>query len=62
MKPNVYKNFRQIRIVADTLDILTQEHQEKLKTLEQDTANKKEALEKEATARRKEWQKEQVDL
>jgi hypothetical protein len=56
------QELRQIRIVADTLDIFTQEHQEKLKTLEQETANKKEALEKEAAARKKEWQKEQIEF
>jgi hypothetical protein len=55
------KELQQIRIVADTLDILTQEHQEKLKTLEQDTASKREMLEKEVAQRRKEWQKEQAE-
>ncbi|MTJ49657.1 hypothetical protein [Dolichospermum sp. UHCC 0259] len=56
------QELRQIRIVADTLDIFTQEHQEKLKILEQETANRKEALEKEAATRRKEWQKEQIEF
>lgn len=55
------QELQQIRVVADVLDILTQEHQEKLKTLEQDIASKQEALEKEITARRKEWQKEQAE-
>jgi hypothetical protein len=55
------KELQQIRIVADTLDILTQEHQERLKTLEQDTASKREMLEKEVAQRRKEWQKEQAE-
>jgi hypothetical protein len=41
------QELRQIRVVADTLDIFTQEHQEKLKILEQETADKKAALEKE---------------
>ncbi|NWF61570.1 MAG: hypothetical protein HXY43_20540 [Fischerella sp.] len=53
------KELQQIRVVADALDILTQEHQEKLKTLEQDTASKREALEKEIAQTRKEWQREQ---
>ncbi len=53
------KELQQIRVVADTLDILTQEHQEKLKNLEQDIATKREVLEKEITQTRKEWQKEQ---
>ncbi|MBD2251201.1 hypothetical protein [Nostoc parmelioides] len=55
------QELQRIRVVADALDILTQEHQEKLKTLEQDTASKKEALEKEILTRRKEWQKEQAE-
>ncbi|RCJ31990.1 hypothetical protein A6770_19265 [Nostoc minutum NIES-26] len=55
------QELQRIRIVTDTLDILTQEHQEKLKTLEQDTASKREALEKEITIRRKEWQKDQAE-
>lgn len=55
------KELQQIRVVADTLDILTQEHREKLRILEQDTANKREALEKELTTKRKEWQKEQAE-
>ncbi|MBD2493555.1 hypothetical protein [Nostoc sp. FACHB-280] len=55
------QELQRIRIVADTLDILTQEHQEKLKTLEQDTASKKESIEKEIALKRKEWQKEQSE-
>jgi hypothetical protein len=56
------QELQQIRIVADILDILTQEHQEKLKILEQDITNKRELLEKEITQRRKEWQKEQAEF
>jgi hypothetical protein len=55
------QELQQIRVVADTLDILTQEHQEKLKTLEEDSISKKESLEKEITIRCKEWQKEQAE-
>jgi hypothetical protein len=55
------QELQQIRVVADALDILTQEHQEKLKVLEQEIASKREALEKEITTRRKEWQKEQAE-
>lgn len=55
------QELQQIRIVADALDILTQEHQEKLKFLEQEISSKREALEKEITIRRKEWQKEQAE-
>ncbi|TBR59232.1 hypothetical protein B4U84_25725 [Westiellopsis prolifica IICB1] len=53
------KELQQIRVVADILDILTQEHQEKLKTLEQDTNSKRESLEKEIEETRKAWQQEE---
>ncbi len=53
------RELQQIRVVADTIDILTQEHQEKLKTLEQDTNSKREALEKEIGETRKSWQQEE---
>lgn len=56
------QDLQQIRVVADVLDILTQEHQEKLKNLEQDITNKREALEKEITIKRKEWQKDQAEF
>ncbi|MCV3216317.1 hypothetical protein OGM63_22850 [Plectonema radiosum NIES-515] len=55
------QELQQIRIVADTLDILTQEHREKLKALEEDIRNKRETLEKEIAQKRKEWQKEQAE-
>jgi hypothetical protein len=55
------QELQQIRIVADALDILTQEHREKLKTLEEDIRSKREALEKEIAQKRKEWQKEQTE-
>ena len=54
------QELQKIRVVADTLDILNLEHQEKLKILEQDTVSKREVLEKEIAIRRKEWQKEQA--
>jgi hypothetical protein len=53
------KELQHIRVVAYTLDILTQEHQERLKTLEKDTTSKREALEKEIAQTRKDWQQEQ---
>jgi hypothetical protein len=56
------QELQQIRIVADAVDILTQEQQEKLKTLEQDTQSKREALEKEAAQARKDWLKEQAEF
>ncbi|AKG23248.1 hypothetical protein [Calothrix sp. 336/3] len=54
------KDLQQIRVVADTLDILTQEHQEKLNILEQDFASKQETLDKQVTQTRKNWQQEQA--
>jgi len=54
------QELQQIRIVADVLHILTQEHQEKLKNLAENTKVKQEALEKETVQTRKEWQKEQI--
>jgi hypothetical protein len=55
------QELQQIRVVADAVDILTQEHQEKLRLLEQDTASKREGLEKETTQTRKDWQREQAE-
>ncbi|MUG94928.1 hypothetical protein F7734_22195 [Scytonema sp. UIC 10036] len=55
------QELQKIRVVADTLDILTKEHQEKLKILEQDIASKRELLEKEVANGRKDWQKEQAE-
>ncbi|MGH1396916.1 MAG: hypothetical protein ACRAVC_23210 [Trichormus sp.] len=55
------QDLQKIRIVADTLDILQQEHQEKLKNLEQDTASKRESLDKAIANQRKDWQKEQLE-
>ncbi|MCF4967256.1 hypothetical protein [Nostoc sp. CMAA1605] len=54
------QELQKIRIVADTLDILNQEHQEKLRILDQDTVSKRESLEKESANQRKDWQKEQL--
>lgn len=51
-----------VRVVADALHLLTQEHQEKLRTLEQNAANQQEAIEKDMAEKRKNWQKEQEDF
>ena len=56
------QELQQIRIVADALHILTQEHQEKLKTLETTAATQREALEKEIAETRKIWQKDQQEF
>jgi len=56
------QELQQIRIVADALHILTQEHQEKLTSLEQNAANQREIVEKDTTEKRKLWQKEQQEF
>ncbi|MDV2991316.1 MAG: hypothetical protein N4J56_000970 [Chroococcidiopsis sp. SAG 2025] len=56
------QELQQIRVVADTLYILNQEHQEKLKLIEQGATTQQENLEKEITQTRKIWQQEQVEF
>lgn len=56
------QELQQIRVVADALHILTQEHQEKLKGIEQNAAFQQETLEKEIAENRKVWQKEQQEF
>ena len=53
------QELQKIRIVADTLDVLTQEHQENLSKIEADITQKKEALEKQKQQILKDWEKEQ---
>lgn len=53
---------KQIRVVADTLHRLTQEHQEKLRTLEQTGAEQQAVLAKEMAEQRSLWGKEQEDF
>jgi hypothetical protein len=57
-----FQELQKTRIVADTLHILTQEHQEKLKGLQQNATSQKEVLEKETSQYRKEWQQEQSEF
>ncbi|MGL5871064.1 MAG: hypothetical protein ACRC2R_01635 [Xenococcaceae cyanobacterium] len=55
------KNLQQlqkVRLVADALYILRQEHQEKLRIIEEKTSDRQEAIEKEMTQTRKVWVKE----
>ncbi len=56
------ENLQQIRLVADALHILNQEHQEKLQTLESQAALQKETIDKEKTQLRKAWEKEQAEF
>lgn len=55
------QELQQIRVVADILYILKQEHQENIKFLEQNAASQQEALEKEIAQKRKDWQQEEVE-
>ena len=56
------QTLQQIRVVADALHLMTQEHQEKLKTLEQAGADQQAALAKEMAEQRSRWEKEQADF
>lgn len=53
---------QEIRLVADALHILRQEHQEQLKLLSDSTEAQQEAIEKEMAQTRKEWEKEQEEF
>ncbi|MDJ0557070.1 MAG: hypothetical protein QNJ68_22025 [Microcoleaceae cyanobacterium MO_207.B10] len=55
------QELQKIRVVADALHILNQEHQEKLTFLEQNFTEHQEALEKDKVRKRKAWQKEQQE-
>lgn len=55
------QELQKIRVVADSLHILTQEHEEKLNTLEKNAALRLEALEKEMATKRKLWEKERQE-
>jgi DNA repair exonuclease SbcCD ATPase subunit len=49
-------DLQQIRIVADALHIITQEHQQSLKAIEQQLTTDRENLEQEQTKLRKQWE------
>lgn len=55
------QELQKIRVVADALHILTQEHQEKLSFLEQNFTQDQEALVKDIATKRKAWQKEEQE-
>ncbi len=55
------QELQQTRVVADALYILTQEHQEKLRVLEQTAASDRETLEAQIALTRKSWQQEQEE-
>ena len=52
----------QVRLVADALHILQQEHQEKLHKLAEETSLQQENITKEITKSKKVWQQEQADF
>ncbi|HBB33679.1 MAG TPA: hypothetical protein DDZ80_01065 [Cyanobacteria bacterium UBA8803] len=56
------QELQQVRVVADALHLLTQEHQENLKSLEQNTAEQRTAIEKDQTEKHKFWAKEEKDF
>ncbi|MDY6784300.1 MAG: hypothetical protein SW833_17425 [Cyanobacteriota bacterium] len=53
---------RKIRLVADALYILRQEHQEKIATLTEDATRSSEAIAKEMVQARKVWEKEEAEF
>lgn len=56
------EELQKIRVIADVLHILTQEHQEKMNLLEENASQCQETLEKEIARERKLWEKEQQDF
>ena len=56
------EQLRKVRLVADSLYILRQEHQERLTNLQEQTNNQQETLEKEKLQTRKSWSKEQQEF
>lgn len=55
------EQLRKVRLVADTLYILRQEHQEKIQALQGNISQQREALEKAVSQTRKAWEKEQEE-
>lgn len=55
------QELQEIRIAADTVHILNQEHQEQLNILEQNNSSQKQFLEKAIIEQRKSWQQEQSE-
>ena len=62
VEKNHLQQLSQVRIVADTLHILQQEHQGKLRLLEEKTSQQQEEISKEAENYRKQWEKEQAEF
>ncbi len=62
VEKNHLQQLSQVKLVADTLHILEQEHQEKLRLLEEKTSKQKEDITKETENYRRQWEKEQEEF
>jgi hypothetical protein len=56
------QQLQKVRIVADALHLLRQEHQEKLRAIDREISSQQEALEKEMVQTRQTWQQEQQEF
>lgn len=56
------QQLQKVRVVADALHLLRQEHQEKLRAIEREISHQQEALEKERVQTRKVWQQERQEF
>jgi hypothetical protein len=56
------KDLQQIRVVADAIYLITQEHQEKLSQLDQQNSRSRDDLDRQMADTRKAWQQEQQDF
>ncbi|ERT06375.1 hypothetical protein M595_3635 [Lyngbya aestuarii BL J] len=56
------QELQKIRVVADALYLLSQEHQEKLSLLTQNATQRQETLDKDKIAKRKAWEQEQSNF
>lgn len=56
------QQLRQVRLVADALHILRQEHQERIRQLEEKATTQREVITKEMAQLRKAWTKEQTEF
>jgi hypothetical protein len=62
VKKEQLEQVRKVRLVADALHLLRQEHQEQLRILEEKIASQQEAIEKEMAQTRKAWEREQQEF
>ncbi|MGK7946816.1 MAG: hypothetical protein AB4058_20335 [Microcystaceae cyanobacterium] len=62
VKKEQLEQLQQVRLVADALYLLRQQHQERTRSLQKQIDDQREALEKEKIEKRKLWQKEQEEF